>query len=162
LLFALGIPNAGEGTAKRLNEHYGSLDAIMNASLQELQLIDDIGPIVASSIVKYFGEQRNKLQVYRLRQSGVTWPEGPKKVVQITELTGKIFVLTGTLPTLEREVAKTLIEDVGGKISGTVSSKTSYLVAGDNAGTKYDKAVELGIPILDEAGLKLLLGDTML
>jgi DNA ligase (NAD+) len=149
-IYALGILNVGESTAKDLAEHYGSLDAIRCASVTDLQSVPDIGEIVAASIVMYWQQDGNNRLVNRLLSAGVYWPDSTPKQTN-GKLTGKTFVLTGTLPTLQRDVAKSLIEQHGGKIIGSVSSKTHYVLAGENAGTKLTAAENLGIPILDES-----------
>jgi DNA ligase (NAD+) len=156
-LFGLGIRHVGEATAKELARHFGQLDAIMTATEEQLLEVADIGPIVAQSLRTFFDQPHNREVVEQLRACGITWTEGPPAERAPTPLSGKTFVLTGTLPTLGREEAKALIEAAGGKVSGSVSKKTSYVVAGAEAGSKLDKAQELGIPVLDEAGLKALL-----
>jgi DNA ligase (NAD+) len=156
-LFGLGIRHVGEATAKELARHFGQLDAIMAATETQLLEVADVGPIVAQSIVTFFAQPHNVEVVAQLRACGVTWPEGPPAERAPTPLTGKTFVLTGTLPTMGREDAKAMIEAAGGKVAGSVSKKTSYVVAGAEAGSKLDKAQELGVPVLDEAGLKALL-----
>jgi DNA ligase (NAD+) len=156
-LFGLGIRHVGEATAKELARHFGQLDAIMTATEEQLLEVADIGPIVAQSLRTFFDQPHNREVVEQLRACGITWTEGPPAERAPTPLSGKTFVLTGTLPTLGREEAKALIEAAGGKVSGSVSKKTSYVVAGAEAGSKLDKAQELGIPVLDEAGLKVLL-----
>jgi DNA ligase (NAD+) len=155
-IYALGIRHVGESTAKELARHYGSLDALLDASEEALLEVADIGPVVAHSIRQFLTDPMNVELIEQLRAAGVHWPE------QATEnrprpLLGKIFVLTGTLPELTREQAGELIEAAGGKVSGSVSKKTHYVVAGADAGSKLAKAQELGIPILDEAGLRRLL-----
>lgn len=156
-LFGLGIRHVGEATAKELARHFGQLDAIMAASEEQLLEVADVGPIVAQSIRTFFAQPHNVEVVEQLRACGVTWPEGPPAERTPTPLSGKTFVLTGTLPTLGREEAKALIEAAGGKVAGSVSKKTSYVVAGSEAGSKRDKALALGVPVLDEAGLQALL-----
>jgi len=156
-LFGLGIRHVGEATAKELARHFGKLDAIMCASEEQLLEVADVGPIVAKSIRTFFDQPHNVEVVEQLRACGVTWPEGPPAERAPTPLSGKTFVLTGTLPTLGREDAKALIEAAGGKVAGSVSKKTSYVVAGAEAGSKLDKAQELGVQVLDEAGLMALL-----
>jgi len=159
-LFGLGIRHVGEATAKELARHFGQLDAIMAASEEQLLEVADVGPIVAKSIRTFFDQPHNVEVVEQLRACGVTWPEGPPAERAPTHLSGKTFVLTGTLPILAREDAKALIEAAGGKVAGSVSKKTSYVVAGAEAGSKLDKAQELGVPVLDEAGLMALLEAT--
>jgi len=156
-LFGLGIRHVGEATAKELARHFGQLDAIIAASEEQLLEVADVGPIVAQSIRTFFAQSHNVEVVEQLRACGVTWPEGPPAERTPTPLSGKTFVLTGTLPTLGREDAKALIEAAGGKVAGSVSKKTSYVVAGTEAGSKLDKALALGVPVLDEAGLQALL-----
>jgi DNA ligase (NAD+) len=132
----------------------------MAATEAQLLEVADVGPIVAQSIRTFFEQPHNVEVVEQLRACGVTWPEGPPAERAPTPLSGKTFVLTGTLPTLGREDAKALIEAAGGKVAGSVSKKTSYVVAGAEAGSKLDKALELGVPVLDEAGLTTLLQRT--
>jgi DNA ligase (NAD+) len=157
-LFGLGIRHVGETTAKDLAKHFGALDRILEASEERLLEVPDVGPIVAQSIHTFFAQPHNREVVEQLRAAGVTWPEHEgAAVAEPLPLAGRTFVLTGTLPTLAREDAKALIEAAGGKVSGSVSKKTHYVVAGAEAGSKLDKAQELGIPILDEDGLKALL-----
>jgi DNA ligase (NAD+) len=158
-LYALGIRQVGETTAKDLAKHFGRLDPIMDASVEQLLEVEDVGPVVAASIHTFFGQPHNREVVEQLRAAGVTWQEhdgraadtGPKP------LAGKTLVLTGTLPTLSRDEAKALIEGAGGKVSGSVSKKTDWVVAGAEAGSKLDKARELGVAVVDEAGLHALL-----
>ena len=156
-LFGLGIRHVGEATAKALARHFGSLDAIMGATLEQLLDVDDVGPIVAKSLRTFFDQAHNREVVEQLRACGVTWEEGAPAPVSPKPLSGKTLVLTGTLPSLSRDEAKDLIEAAGGKVAGSVSKKTSYLVAGAEAGSKLDRARELGIAVLDEASLKELL-----
>jgi DNA ligase (NAD+) len=157
VLNGLGIPFVGERTAQLLAGHFGDLDHIANASLETLQEVDEVGPKVAESIAQFFGEKRNRELVENLRKAGLqfTGEKQPKK--KSGPLAGLIFVITGTLPTLKREEAKARIEESGGKVVGSVSSKTSYLLAGEDAGSKLDKARELNVPVLDEPGLFAIL-----
>ena len=156
-LFALGIRHVGEATAKDLARHFGTLDAIMDATEEQLLAVNDVGPIVAKAIRTFFEQPHNREVVEQLRACGVTWPEGPvaERAPQI--LAGKTVVLTGTLPTLSRDAAKDMLEAAGAKVAGSVSKKTSYVVAGEEAGSKLAKAQELGVPVLDEAGMLALL-----
>ncbi|WP_050871635.1 NAD-dependent DNA ligase LigA [Comamonas testosteroni] len=156
-LFGLGIRNVGESTARDLVKHFGKLDAIMDASVEELLQVKDVGPVVADSIHTFFAQPHNREVVEQLRACGVHWEEGEpvEKAPQI--LAGLTVVLTGTLPTLGRDVAKDMLEAAGAKVSGSVSKKTSYVVAGAEAGSKLAKAEELGVPVLDEAGMLALL-----
>jgi len=157
VLNGLGIPFVGERTAQLLAGHFGDLDQIANASLETLQEVDEVGPKVADSITQFFGEKRNRELVEKLRHAGLqfTGEKQPRK--KSGPLAGLTFVITGTLPTLKREEAKERIEKAGGKVAGSVSSKTSYLLAGDDAGSKLDKARELKVPILNETGLFAIL-----
>jgi len=155
-IYALGIRNVGEATAKELASHFGSLERLMEADMAELQQVADIGPIVADSILQFCAEAHNREVIEQLRGAGVQWREGAGKTT-IGALQGKIFVLTGSLPHLTREQAKEQIEVQGGKVSSSVSKKTDYVVAGTEPGSKYDKAMELGVNILDEDGLIMLL-----
>ena len=156
-LFGLGIRHVGEATAKDLARHFGTLDAIMAASVEQLLEVRDVGPVVAESIHTFFAQPHNREVVQQLRECGVHWEEGApaEKAPQI--LAGKTVVLTGTLPTMGRDEAKELLEAAGAKVSGAVSKKTSYVVAGAEAGSKLTKAQELGVPVLDEAGMLALL-----
>jgi DNA ligase (NAD+) len=156
-LFALGIRHVGETTAKDLARHFGALDRLMDASVEQLLEVDDVGPTVAQSIRTFFEQPHNREVVEQLRAAGVSWHEHDGTADPAPRpLAGKTFVLTGALPTLEREAAKALIEAAGGKVAGSVSRKTHYVVAGDAAGSKLDKARELGIDVIDEAALRAL------
>lgn len=155
-IYALGIRHVGESTAKELARHFGNMDALVEASVEQLLEVSDIGPVVAQSIKAYFTDPLNVELVAQLRACGVHWPEQTRDD-KPKPLLGKTFVLTGTLPTLSRDDATHLIEAQGGKVSGSVSKKTSYVVAGEEAGSKLAKAEELGVPVLDEAGLQQLL-----
>ncbi|MEQ1661297.1 MAG: NAD-dependent DNA ligase LigA [Thiobacillus sp.] len=156
-IFALGIRNVGETTAKDLARHFGSLDTLMAATETALLAVRDVGPVVAQSIVQFFGEPHNREVVRLLRDAGVRWPESTGMQQSAGTLTGKTLVLTGALPTLSRDTAKEKIEAAGGKVANSVSKKTDYVVAGEDAGSKLVKANELGVPVLDEAGLLALL-----
>ncbi|MDT3707963.1 MAG: NAD-dependent DNA ligase LigA [Thiobacillus sp.] len=156
-IFALGIRNVGETTAKDLARHFGSLDKLIAASETDLLAVRDVGPIVAQSIAQFFGEPHNLAVVGKLRAAGVHWPESAGTQQSAGVLAGKTLVLTGTLPTLTRDAAKEKIEAAGGKVAGSVSKKTDYVVAGAETGSKLAKAQELGVAILDEAGLLALL-----
>jgi DNA ligase (NAD+) len=159
-LYALGIRQVGETTAKDLARHFGSIDAVMGASIEQLLEVNDVGPVVAQSIRAFFDQPHNVEVVEQLRAAGIHWPAIEVQPRAAQPLAGKTLVLTGTLPTLGREEAKALIEAAGGKVSGSVSKKTSWVVAGEEAGSKLDKARELGVPVLDEAGLQELLHAT--
>lgn len=156
-LFGLGIRHVGEATGKDLASHFGTLDGIMNASIDQLLQVSDVGPVVAKSIRTFFDQPHNREVVEQLRACGVTWEEGEPAAQVPKPLAGRTVVLTGTLPTLSRDQAKDLLEASGAKVSGSVSKKTHYVVAGSEAGSKLDKARELGVPVLDEAGLMALL-----
>jgi DNA ligase (NAD+) len=148
-IFALGIRNVGEQTAKDLARHFGSLDALMRADSVALQQVPDIGPVVAQSMLTFFAEPHNQSVIEKLRLAGA-WKDGEAQSIVAGKLTGKTFVLTGTLPTLSRDQAKALIEAEGGKVVGSVSRKTDFVVAGADPGSKLTKAQELGIRILDQ------------
>ena len=156
VLLGLGIRHVGERTAQALAEEFGSMDALIAATADDLTRINDVGPKVAEAIREFFSNKRNLDLVERLRKAGLTFTA--EKRVRGTKLEGLTFVLTGTLPTLTREEAKEKIEAAGGKVSGSVSKKTDYVVAGEEAGSKLDKANSLGVKILDEAALLELLG----
>ena len=156
-LFGLGLRHVGEATAKDLARHFGTLDAIMDASVEQLLQVPDVGPVVAQSLHTFFQQPHNREVVEQLRACGVTWPEGAPAERAPQVLAGKTVVLTGTLPTLSRDAAKDMLEAAGAKVAGSVSKKTSYVVAGEEAGSKLAKAQELGVPVLDEAGILALL-----
>ncbi len=155
VLLGLGIRFVGERTAQLLAAHFGSIDALMAATAGELEAVNEVGPRVAQAIVEFFAEGHNRDLIQRFKDAGLTMHA--EKRVTTTTLDGLTFVLTGTLPTLTREAAKEKIEAAGGRVSGSVSKKTSYLVAGEEAGSKLDKATDLGVPVLDEPGLFSLL-----
>ncbi|MFO1287270.1 MAG: NAD-dependent DNA ligase LigA [Rubrivivax sp.] len=165
-LYALGIRHVGEATAKDLARHFGAMDRVMAASEDELLQVNDVGPVVAASIHTFFAQPHNREVVEQLR-ADVHWPEhegtaasaagGGGGDLAALPLAGRTLVLTGTLPTLSRDEAKELIEAAGGKVAGSVSKKTSFVVAGEETGSKLDKARELGVPVLDEQGLRALL-----
>jgi DNA ligase (NAD+) len=152
-LFGLGIRHVGEATAKELARHFGGLDAIMDAPEEALLQVNDVGPIVAKSIRTFFDQAHNREVVEQLRACGIRWEEGAATADAPKPLAGMTFVLTGTLPTLGRDDAKDKIEAAGGKVTGSVSKKTSFVVAGTEAGSKLTKAQELGVVVLDEAAL---------
>jgi DNA ligase (NAD+) len=157
ILNGLGIPFVGERTAQFLAEEFGDLDKIVAASEEELQLAEEVGPKVAQSIRRFFHEKRNRDLVERLREEGLSFKYAVKRKAG-GPLRGLTFVLTGTLPTLTREDAKARIETAGGKVTGSVSKKTDYVVAGEEAGSKLDKAHELNIKVIDEARLLEMIG----
>ena len=156
-LFGLGIRHVGEATAKALARHFGQLDAIMAASEDALLQVADIGPIVAHSIHTFFAQPHNREVVQALREAGVHWPEGEALAPTQLPLSGLTVVLTGTLAGMGRDEAKDQLEALGAKVAGSVSKKTSYVVAGAEAGSKLEKAQALGVPVLDENGLQQLL-----
>ena len=156
VIYGLGIRFVGERTAQFLAEHFGSLDAIMKASAEELEEVNEVGPRIAESIVEFFADEHNRKLVSDLRKAGLTFA-GQKKE-KGTKLTGKTFVLTGTLARHTRDEAKKMIEDAGGRVSGSVSKKTDYVVAGSDAGSKLDKARELGVSVIGEEELEELVG----
>jgi DNA ligase (NAD+) len=155
VIYGLGIRFVGERTAQFLAEHFGSLDAITRASAEELEEVNEVGPRIAESIVEFFADEHNRKLVNDLRKAGLTF-SGQKKE-KGTKLAGKTFVLTGTLESLTRDQAKQLIEDAGGRVSGSVSKKTDFVVAGSDAGSKLDKARELGVSVIGEKELEELL-----
>ena len=157
-IFALGIRNVGESTARDLARAFGDIKGLMAADPDRLEQVPDVGPVVARSIAGFFDEPHNREVVSKLLDAGIRWPDVP--VPGAGRLAGKTFVLTGTLPTLTREQAAARIEKAGAKVAGSVSKKTSFVVAGTDPGSKYDRARDLGIPVLDESGLLHLLADT--
>jgi DNA ligase (NAD+) len=156
-IFALGIRNVGETTAKDLARDFGTLDNLIAADATRLQTVPDVGPVVAASMIDFFVEAHNLEVIRQLRDGGVSWDEFKPEPDQILPLSGKTFVLTGTLPTLSRQDAKDKLEALGAKVSGSVSKKTDYVVAGEQSGSKLDKARELNIPVLDESEFMLLI-----
>jgi DNA ligase (NAD+) len=152
VIYGLGMRFVGERTAQFLAEHFGSLDAIMNASAEELEEVNEVGPRIAESIVEFFADEHNRKLVSDLRKAGLTFT-GQKKE-KGTKLAGKTFVLTGTLERHTRDEAKKMIEDAGGRVSGSVSKKTDYVVAGSDAGSKLDRARELGVSVIGEEELE--------
>jgi DNA ligase (NAD+) len=159
VLNGLGIPFVGERTAQILADHFGSLEAITEADILTLQEAEEIGPKVADSIKQYFSEKQNQELVARLKAAGLQFSQERRKP-KSGALTGKTFVITGTLPSLTREEAKAQIESAGGKVAGSVSKKTSYVLAGEEAGSKLDKAQSLGVPVIDEQSLFAMLKAT--
>jgi DNA ligase (NAD+) len=155
VIYGLGIRMVGERTAQFLSEHFGSMEALESAGIEELQSVNEVGPRIAESIVEFFGIAANRKLIERLREAGLTLT-GQKKQ-RGSKLAGKTFVLTGTLVHFTRDEAKQMIEDAGGKVTGAVSKKTDYVVAGADAGSKLDKAKELGVKVIDEKEMKGLL-----
>ncbi len=152
-LFALGIRGVGQATANSLAQHFGNLDALGMASSEELQAIPDVGPVVATFIVEFFARDATAELLRRLDEVGVQWPNITPKPLDQLPLAGQTWVLTGTLSLLTREAAKARLQQLGAKVAGSVSAKTHWVVAGESAGSKLAKAVELNIPVLDEQGL---------
>nr|MDJ0957579.1 NAD-dependent DNA ligase LigA [Arenicellales bacterium] len=157
-LYALGIGQVGETTAQQLANHYGSLDPIMRAGIEDLQHIQDIGPVVAESIHTFFKQPHNVSVIKKLQRAGVTWSEQkPREIAHDNRITGKTFVLTGTLGSMSRDDAKQRLQSLGGKVTSSVSKKTDYVIVGSDPGSKATKAEQLGIDMLDEAQfLKLI------
>ncbi len=165
-IYALGIRNVGEATAKDLARYFGNVEAVQDANIEQLQQVPDVGPIVAESIVNFFSEAHNReiinslISPIELGGAGIHWDAVAAQTNATGIFAGKTFVLTGTLPTLGREDAKALIENVGGKVSGSVSKKTDFVVAGADAGSKLTKAQELGVGVIDETDLLKMLSDS--
>ncbi len=155
VLFGLGIRFVGERTAQSLAEEFGSMEALMAASREDLERINDVGPSVSEALHEFFDEETNRDLVHKLAKADLTMTAEKRK--KTTQLKGLAFVLTGTLPNLSREDAKAKIESAGGRVSGSVSKKTNYVVAGDDAGSKLDKARQLGVYVIDEAALNSML-----
>jgi DNA ligase (NAD+) len=156
-IYALGIRHVGESTARDLALHFGTLDALIAASEPELLQVPDVGPVVAASVAQFFAAPMNQAAIEELRAAGVRWPETrPRRMAG--PLVGKTLVLTGTLPHWSREDARARIEAAGGKVAGSVSKKTDFVVAGEDAGSKLDKARSLDVTVIDEARLRQLLG----
>jgi DNA ligase (NAD+) len=152
VLTALGIPQVGEATARDLAQHFGTIDALLDATPADLAAVSGVGPIVGASVHAFFADPDHRSEIDRFKEAGVRFEPVPR-VAAGGALAGKTLVLTGTLPTLKREDAKALIEGAGGKVSGSVSKKTDFVVAGEEAGSKLDKAKELGVAVIDEATL---------
>jgi DNA ligase (NAD+) len=154
-IFALGIRHVGESTAKDLAKHFGQIDKLMVANEEELLQVNDVGPVVAKSLLSFFSEAHNREVVEQLLASGIELEVETSTINP--ELVGKTFVLTGTLPTMSRDEAKALLEKAGAKVAGSVSAKTHFVVAGADAGSKLEKAQELGVAVIDEAQMVALL-----
>jgi DNA ligase (NAD+) len=161
LLVALGIPEVGPGVAELLAARFGDLDPLLEANVETLEQIEGVGPVIAKKVADFFADERHRHEVSRLRELGVRWTKTKPRASASREgpLAGKSFVLTGTLATLSRAEASERIEAAGGKVTGSVSKKTDYVVAGEAAGSKLVKAQELGVRVIDEAELLALLGN---
>ncbi|MEY4598737.1 MAG: NAD-dependent ligase [Pseudomonadota bacterium] len=157
LIYSLGIRNVGESTARDLAAHFGNLDSLMQAGIDDLQQVPDVGPVVAESVAQFFAEPHNREVISGLLAAGVHYVTAAPRLVANGAAAGRIFVLTGTLPGLTRDDAKARIEAAGGRVTGSVSKKTDFVVAGAEAGSKLEKALELGVTVLDEQGLLTLL-----
>jgi DNA ligase (NAD+) len=155
VLMGLGIRFVGERTAELIAQEFGSMEDVMNAGAEELERVEEVGPRISTAITDFFARPANREMIERLKAAGVEMTAEKKQ--RSTQLAGLTLVLTGTLPNLSREEAKAMVEAAGGKVSGSVSKKTNYVVAGEEAGSKLDKARELGVPVIDEAGLKALI-----
>jgi DNA ligase (NAD+) len=155
VLLGLGIRFVGERTAQFLADAFGSMDRVMSVSAEELERVQEIGPRISAAILEFFAVPGNRELVQKLRAAGLNFTAEKKRIS--SRLNGLTFVLTGTLPSLTREEAKKRIEGEGGNVTGSVSKKTSYVIAGADAGSKLDKARKLNVPILDEPGLLKLL-----
>jgi DNA ligase (NAD+) len=160
-IYALGIRNVGEVTARDLARHFGNMDALMDAGVEQLQETPDVGPVVAESIAAFMRERHNREVIEQLRAAGVRWKEGAPRAAATAQgpFAGKIVVLTGTLSAMTRDDAKDRIESGGGKVTGSVSKKTDFVVAGEEAGSKLERARELGVTVLDEQQFLKLLGE---
>jgi DNA ligase (NAD+) len=159
LLFGLGILHVGAGVAKALGKSFATLDDLFATSLPQLTEIEDVGEVIAQSLVNWHGDQRNRKLIERLRQAGLNFRSALyNPSAALGPFAGKTFVLTGTLPTLKREEAAAKIEALGGKVSGSVSKKTDFVVAGEEAGSKLEKAQKLGVKIIDEAAFLKMCG----
>jgi DNA ligase (NAD+) len=155
VLMGLGIRFVGERTAELLAQEFGSIEALVSATAEELERVEEVGPRISQAILQFFAQPANQALIESLDKAGVVMKAEKKQ--RSAQLAGLTFVLTGTLPTLTRDDAKGRIEAAGGKTAGSVSKKTSYVVAGEEAGSKLDKALELKVPVLDEGGLLALL-----
>jgi DNA ligase (NAD+) len=156
-LYALGIREVGEATAKALASAFGSLEAISEAAEEQLQEVPDVGPIVAGHIRSFFEQPHNQETLQALKEAGVTWQEETVVQKEALPLAGETWVLTGTLSTMTRNHAKAKLESLGAKVAGSVSKKTACVVAGEAAGSKLEKAEKLGVPVLDEDGFQSML-----
>ena len=159
-LYALGIREVGEATAGNVAKHFGGLDGIIAANQEELEMVPDVGPVVASRIRAFFDEAHNREVIARLRKAGIHWQETePQSTPGDGPLAGKTFVLTGTLASMTRDEAKDRIQALGGKVAGSVSKKTDFVVYGEKPGSKLRKAQDLEVQTLDEEQFEVLLGE---
>jgi DNA ligase (NAD+) len=156
-LFALGIRDVGEATAAALAAHFGEIDALMSADAVAVQQVQDVGPVIAAHVAEFFADQDNRRVIDRLRQAGVSWPLATRAGSAVQPLAGLTFVLTGSLESMQREEAEDALRALGAKAAGSVSKKTTYVIAGRDAGSKLKKAEELGVPVLDENALTRIL-----
>jgi DNA ligase (NAD+) len=159
IIAALGIRGVGSIVANALAQQFSSLEALARASAEELQGIPGLGPVLADNLESYFQSARNQTLIRRLREAGVRMERGEAATAAPEALAGKTFVISGTLPSLSREEATELIQRHGGKVTGSVSSRTSYLLLGENPGSKREKAIQLGVPVVDEEQLRSMVGD---
>jgi len=157
LLYGLGVPDVGEATALQLARHFGSLEALMKADETQIQQVPDVGPVVAAEVAAFFASTDHINVIKELRERGVTWPDMPASAAAAQPLAGRTFVITGTLAGMTREQVQEALVARGAKVSASVSKKTSYLIAGSDAGSKLARARELGVPVLDEQQLLELL-----
>jgi DNA ligase (NAD+) len=157
LLFGLGIRHVGERTAQLLARHFSAMDDVMNATADELEQVREVGPEIAESIRRFFHEPQNRALIERLRASGLPMESSAPRTRAPQTFEGKTFVITGTLDSMTREEATALIEEHGGRVTSSVSKKTSFLLAGADPGSKLDKAREIGVPIIDEKTLRGML-----
>jgi DNA ligase (NAD+) len=159
LLYGLGIREVGEATALALARHFGTLERLMEASQEEIQQVPDVGPVVAAQVAAFFASAEHRKVIKSLREEGVSWPDLAEGAARPQPLAGRTFVITGTLTGMTREQAQEALTARGAKVAGSVSKKTSYVVAGSEAGSKLARARELGVAVIDEAQLLQLLAD---
>jgi DNA ligase (NAD+) len=158
-LFALGIRDVGEATALALAQHFGNLEKLLDASVDEIQLVQDVGPVVAAHVAAFVASPDHRKVIARLRKEGVAWADVARPRVEGQPFAGMTFVITGTLDSMSREEAQEALVALGAKVSGSVSKKTRYVVAGADPGSKLKKATELGVEVLDEAQFAALLAE---
>jgi DNA ligase (NAD+) len=158
-LFALGIRDVGEATALALAQHFGKLERLVSASADEIEQVPDVGPVVAAHVAAFFASAEHRKVIERLREQGVHWPDVERPRAEAQPFAGVTFVITGTLDSMSREAAQEALVALGAKVSGSVSKKTRYVVAGADAGSKLKKAAELGVAVLDEKQFLRLLAE---